>query len=62
MRRHAEDGRLERHTMKPNPASRGKKPFRSPQLVVYGDLRRLTMTGKGGTANDGGGKPKTKSV
>ena len=61
MRRHAEDGRLERHTMKPNPGSQGKKPYRSPQLVVYGDLRHLTMGAKGGTANDGTGAPKSRS-
>ena len=61
MRRDTEGGRLERHTLKPNPASRGKKPFRSPQLVVYGDLRRLTMAAKGGTTNDGTGAPKSKS-
>lgn len=36
-----------------------KKPYRPPRLVVYGDLRRLTMA-KGGTSADGGGKAKTK--
>lgn len=61
MRRHAKDGRLERRARKPNPASRGKKQYRSPQLVVYGDLRRLTMAGKAGTSNDGTGKPKSKA-
>lgn len=39
--------------------SQKKKPYRPPRLVVYGDLRSLTMV-KGGTANDGGGKPRTK--
>ncbi len=36
-----------------------RKPYRSPRLTVYGDLRRLTMV-KGGSANDGGGKPRTR--
>lgn len=35
-----------------------KKPYRAPRLVVYGDLRRLTMA-KGGTAGDAG-KPSTR--
>lgn len=37
-----------------------KKPYRPPRLIVHGDLRRLTMA-KGGGANDGIGKPRTKS-
>jgi hypothetical protein len=37
-----------------------KKPYRPPRLTVYGDLRRLTLA-KGGSSNDGGGKPKTKA-
>ncbi len=28
-----------------------KKPYRSPRIVVYGDLRRVTM-GVGGSASD----------
>lgn len=39
---------------------RPKKPYRSPALKVHGDFRRLTAA-KGGTNNDGGGKPATKS-
>ena len=35
-----------------NPSTK-KKTYRSPHLVVYGDLRRLTMA-KGGTKKDGG--------
>ena len=33
-----------------------KKPYRSPKLVVYGDLRRLSkmLGAKGGTRNDFG--------
>ncbi|MBI4614089.1 MAG: lasso RiPP family leader peptide-containing protein [Planctomycetes bacterium] len=38
----------------------GKKPYHPPRLVVYGDLRRLTMS-KAGTKSDGGGaKPNTR--
>lgn len=46
--------------MKSTPRNQTKKPYRTPRLVVHGDLRRLTMT-KGGTTNDGAGKPRTKS-
>ena len=45
---------------KPNMASRSKKPYRSPRLVVYGDLRRLTKAKQGGNA-DGAGHPRTKN-
>ncbi len=41
-------------------ADRKKKPYHSPRLVVYGDFRTLTR-GKGGGANDGQGKPRTKA-
>ncbi len=41
-------------------ANQPKKPYRPPRLKVYGDLRRLTMA-KGGSANDGGGKPRTRA-
>jgi hypothetical protein len=40
-------------------ASHGKKPYRSPHLTVYGDLRRIAMQ-KGGTLSDGKGFPATK--
>lgn len=44
---------------KPGSASlRNKRPYHSPRLVVYGDLRRLTKA-KGGSKNDSGA-PKTK--
>ena len=42
-----------------SPTTAQRKPYRAPRLVVYGDLRRITMA-KGGSANDGGGNPKTK--
>ena len=41
------------------PAS-AKRPYRAPTLKVHGDFRKLTAV-KGGAANDGSGKPKTKS-
>lgn len=44
----------------PKPESQKRKPYRQPRLVVYGDLRRLTMA-KGGTKTDGTGKPATKA-
>lgn len=37
-----------------------KKTYRPPRLVVYGDLRRLTMA-KGGSNADGG-KPSTRTT
>ena len=46
--------------MKPKTTNRAKKPYCSPRLVVYGDLRRLTML-KGGTNSDGT-NPKSKST
>lgn len=46
--------------MKPKTTNQTKKPYRSPRLVVYGDLRRLTTTAKGGVASDGGAKPPSK--
>jgi hypothetical protein len=36
-----------------------RKPYRPPRLVVHGDLRTLTGV-KGGTGNDGAGKPRTR--
>lgn len=45
--------------MKSKTARKKKKTYRQPQLVVYGDLRRLTMA-KGGTKSDGG-KPATRT-
>ena len=48
-----------RDKMKPKTTNQTKKPYRSPRLVIYGDLRRLTMT-KGGTQTETG-KPKSKT-
>jgi len=38
-----------------------KKLYRSPRLLVYGDLRRLTMANKGTTNAESAGGPKTKN-
>ena len=43
-----------------DPRASVKRPYRAPALKVHGDFRKLT-TAKGGGANDGSGKPKTKS-
>lgn len=42
------------------PAS-AKRPYKAPTLKVHGDFRKLTAAKSGG-ANDGAGKPKTKST
>jgi hypothetical protein len=38
---------------KTNTGDKGKKPYRPPRLVVYGDLGQVTRGG-GGTRGDGG--------
>jgi hypothetical protein len=35
-----------------------KKPYRTPRLVEYGDLRKITL--KAGTMGDGTGLPATR--
>ena len=40
-------------------AAASKRPYRTPSLKVHGDFRKLTAS-KGGTNNDGTGKPRTK--
>jgi hypothetical protein len=37
-----------------------KRPYRTPELTVHGDLKTLTRA-KGGFGADGTGKPRTKS-
>jgi hypothetical protein len=37
-----------------------RKTYKSPRLVVYGDLPRLVAMAKPGSRGDGGGNPKTK--
>ena len=42
-------------------SSRGpKKPYKAPRLREYGDLRKITMSGKSSNRGDGGGAPATK--
>lgn len=60
MRRQIEDHGGVGDNMKSKTTGQGKKPYRPPRLVVYGDLHRLTMA-KGGLRGDGGGSPKSKS-
>jgi hypothetical protein len=47
-------------TRKPDPPTPPKRPYRAPSLKVHGDFRKLTAA-KGGTSNDGSGKPNTKA-
>lgn len=49
--------RVERAHGSPTPTQ--KKPYRTPRLTVYGDLRNITRQ-KGGSKSDGGQVPKTK--
>jgi len=45
--------------MKPNPNTRPpKRRYATPKLVAHGDLKVMTQSKKGTTA-DGGSKPKT---
>jgi hypothetical protein len=37
-----------------------KHPYHPPRLTRYGELRDLTQA-KGGSSNDGGSKPRTRS-
>jgi len=46
--------------MKTKKKNRKKNPYSPPRLVAYGDFRKLTQTGKGGTKGDGVGPPKTR--
>jgi len=44
-----------------NLTNQQKKPYRSPRLTVYGDLRRLTKGGGGGKNEPGPGNPSTRT-
>ncbi len=46
--------------MKFKTTQKKKKPYRPPRVVVYGDFRTLTQTGKGGSKADGAGVPKSR--
>ena len=48
-----------KRTVAPAPPATKKKPYRTPRLVEYGDLRTITQ-GKGGNMNDGTGVAATK--
>jgi hypothetical protein len=48
---------MKRKTAGPTPV---KRPYRSPELKVHGDFRKLTSD-KAGINSDGPGKPKTKT-
>lgn len=37
-----------------------RRPYRTPQLVVHGNVKDLTRV-KGGGKSDGGGKPRTRT-
>ncbi len=38
----------------------GKEKYRTPELTLYGDFRKLTAA-KAGSRADGSGKPKTRT-
>jgi hypothetical protein len=48
---------------KPEMKSRAqaKKPYRSPKLLVHGEVAKVTRA-KRGTKNDGMGKPRTRAA
>jgi hypothetical protein len=39
-----------------------KRPYARPELTVYGDLRRSTLTTSSGLKNDGGAHPNHKTA
>jgi len=41
--------------------AQAKKPYRSPKLLVHGDVAKVTGA-KQGTRNDGTGKPRTRAA
>lgn len=48
-----------KRTVEPAPETPKKKPYRTPRLVEYGDLRTITQ-GKGGSMDDGAGVAATR--
>jgi hypothetical protein len=57
----SQDSDLGKHEMNRKTTNKEKKAYRSPRLVVYGDLRHLTM-GAHGTRRDGpSGSPKSRA-
>jgi len=49
----------EREEIKTNSESKGKNPYSSPRMVVYGDLSKITK-GTGGTRGEGPALPKSR--
>lgn len=54
MKRRVNPTEEEESATKRNMKSKGKKPYRRPHLIVYGDLSQITGGGSG-TKGDGGG-------
>ena len=48
----------EKDVVKPRPA---KRPYRTPRLTTYGDLRKIALA-KAGNKNDGASKPSTRDT
>lgn len=48
-----------KHAVTSTPSTPEKKPYRTPRLVEYGDLRTITR-GKGGNMDDGTGEAPTR--
>ena len=48
-----------KHALEQAAQTSKKKPYRTPRLVEYGDLRTITQA-KGGNMDDGAGVPATK--
>ncbi len=49
---------IDLHPPKPSKPDHPKKPYRTPQLLLYGNVREITKAMGGTTGmNDGGGGP-----
>ncbi len=57
----AQDSDVGRHAISRRTTHEDKKAYRSPRLVVYGDLRHLTMGASGPNRDGGAGSPKSKA-
>ncbi len=60
MQRRSESNNVRSEDVKPNMANSGRKTYRPPRLVIYGDVHILTA-GKAGGAGDKGTPPNTMS-
>jgi hypothetical protein len=54
MKTYNEQDEVMRHSMNSLPEGHQMRPYHSPQLVVYGDLKDLTNGGGGRRRDDGG--------